>query len=48
MLFLSATVGTAILAAVAASLDPTDDDAPDPDEPTSPPSSAPPASAPPL
>jgi hypothetical protein len=32
MLFLSATVGTAILAAVAASLDPKDDDD-DPDEP---------------
>ena len=33
MLFLSATVGTAILAAVAASLDPKDDE-PDDDEPT--------------
>ena len=32
MLFLSATVGTAILAAVAASLDPKDDE-PDDDEP---------------
>jgi hypothetical protein len=41
MLFLSATVGTAILAAVAASLDPKDDDGEaDPDEPAtlSPPS----------
>ncbi len=33
MLFLSATVGTAILAAVAASLDPKDDE-PDDEEPT--------------
>ena len=40
MLFLSATIGTAILAAVAASLDPRDDD-PD-DEPPAPPPVAPP------
>lgn len=32
MLFLSATVGTAILAAVAASLDPKDDEEPDEDD----------------
>lgn len=36
MLFLSATVGTAILAAVAAALDPKDDDD-EPDEPAPPP-----------
>ena len=43
MLFLSATVGTAILAAVAAALDPKDDDGDDdPDEPAPPPLSAPP------
>lgn len=37
MLFLSATVGTAILAAVAAALDPKDDDGEaDPDEPPPP------------
>ena len=42
MLFLSATVGTAILAAVAAALDPKDDDEADPDEPAPPPLSAPP------
>ncbi|MDO9016431.1 MAG: hypothetical protein Q8S73_10620 [Deltaproteobacteria bacterium] len=42
MLFLSATVGTAILAAVAAALDPRDDDEPDdPDEPAPPPPVAP-------
>lgn len=35
MLFLSATVGTAILAAVAASLDPKDDDEDEDDEPAS-------------
>ncbi len=33
MLFLSATLGTAILAAVAASLDPKDDEPDEPDEP---------------
>lgn len=39
MLFLSATVGTAILSAVAAALDPKDDDGEaDPDEPAAPPS----------
>lgn len=42
MLFLSATVGTAILAAVAASLDPKDDE-PDDDEPAP---AAPPAETP--
>jgi hypothetical protein len=42
MLFLSATVGTAILAAVAAALDPADDDAPDPaDAPPAPPAASP-------
>mgnify|MGYP003373592594 CR=1 FL=1 len=42
MLFLSATVGTAILAAVAAALDPKDDDGDDdPDEPAPPPPPAP-------
>lgn len=42
MLFLSATVGTALLAAVAAALDPPDDDAPDPDDaPPPPPDAAP-------
>jgi hypothetical protein len=49
MLFLSATAGTAILAAVAAALDPPDDDAPDPDDapPTpTPPDAAPPGGAP--
>lgn len=34
MLFLSATLGTAILAAVAASLDPRDDEPDEPDEPS--------------
>jgi len=33
MLFLSATLGTALLAAVAASLDPKDDEPDEPDEP---------------
>ncbi len=42
MLFLSATLGTAILAAVAAALDPNDDS--DPDDPAAPPSA--PATAP--
>lgn len=37
MLFLSATLGTAILAAVAASLDPKDDEPDEPDEPSPPP-----------
>ena len=41
MLFLSATLGTAILAAVAAALDPKDDES-DPDDPATPP---PPAAA---
>jgi hypothetical protein len=40
MLFLSATIGTAILAAVAASLDPRDDEPDEPDEPTAPPPEA--------
>ena len=37
MLFLSATLGTALLAAVAASLDPKDDEPDEPDEPAPPP-----------
>jgi len=40
MLFLSATVGTALLAAVAASLDPRDDDPDEADEPAAPPPEA--------
>ena len=44
MLFLSATLGTAILAAVAAALDPNDDSDSDPDDPAAPPSA--PATAP--
>ena len=40
MLFLSATVGTALLAAVSAALDPKDDD-PDDDETAAPPASPP-------
>ena len=44
MLFLSATLGTAILAAVAAALDPNDDSDSDPDDPAAPPDD--PATAP--
>jgi hypothetical protein len=40
MLFLSATIGTALLAAVAASLDPRDDEPDEPDEPAAPPPEA--------
>lgn len=40
MLFLSATLGTALLAAVAASLDPRDDEPDEPDEPAAPPPEA--------
>ena len=40
MLFLSATIGTALLAAVAASLDPRDDESDEPDEPAAPPPEA--------
>lgn len=40
MLFLSATIGTALLAAVAAALDPRDDEPDEADEPASPPPEA--------